>query len=231
MYYHTDSDLFVQITRRAEFQKEKRESYHKKLLSLAKLQDSAAEILQLLSTLSTDDALATRDFFDIARTVLGRYLNAAILCCQVLYTDGAPIECLQAAMQAAERLMERMVELLGAHEDYSLFHTLSRLETVSQVGAGFARVLKNNAACDYCRSYIYENAKYLYLPEMHCLFDEVNAAATEGREIDRTAIKRTATQIKASFLESPLSKQEEATRPLIDILADAARDVAALQLC
>jgi len=63
------------------------------------------------------------------------------------------------------------------------------------------------------------------------LFDEVNAAATEGREIDHTAIKRTAAQIRASFLESPLSKQEEATRPLIDILADAARDVAALQLC
>ena len=228
MYYHADFDLFVQITRRAEFQKGKSESYRKKLVPLAELQESAVEILHTLSALSAEDALTERDFFDIARTVIGRYLNAAILSCQLHFAMGSPIAELEAAMHLAERLMEHMVELLGAHDDYSLFKTLRRLETVGQTNPNFERVLKNNAECDYCRSYIYENAKYLYLPEMRCLFAAVKKAYAEGGEIDRAAVSKATAAIRKAYMEAPLAAYAASVRPLSDILTDAAQDVAAM---
>ena len=230
MYYHADFDLFVQITRRADFQKAKAESYRKKLVPLAELQESAAEILQALSTLPAEDALTERDLFDIARTVIGRYLNAAILLCQLLYATDAPIAELSESLRNAERLMECMVELLGAHTDYSLFVTLKRLQGVTETNPHFERVLKNNAECDYCRSYVYENAKYLYLPEMRGLFDEIEQAVNEGREPNRDAVKRKTEQIKKGFFETPLAEMQDIPRSFSDILKDAARDIAAMPL-
>ena len=72
MYYHADFDLFVQITRRAEFQKGKAESYRKKLMPLAELQDRAVEILHTLSAIPTEDALTERDYVGIM-TLADRY--------------------------------------------------------------------------------------------------------------------------------------------------------------
>lgn len=230
MYYHTDEDLFVQIVKRAEFRADRQESYRTRLQPLANLQNDAVEVLQTLSALSPESTGALRDFFDIARTVIGRYLNAAILSCQLFYVTDACPDKLREAMRAAERLMERMVELLGAHEDYSLFKTLRRLEKTSKTNPQFERVLKNNAACNYCRSYIYENAKCLYLPEMRALFGEVTRATETGMPLDRDAVCHAAEQICAAFFETPLASIEPTVRPLGDILADAARDVAVLSL-
>ena len=127
-------------------------------------------------------------------------------------------------------LLERMVELLGAHTDYSLFVTLKRLQGVTETNPHFERVLKNNAECDYCRSYVYENAKYLYLPEMRGLFDEIEQAVNEGREPNRDAVKRKTEQIKKGFFETPLAEMQDIPRSLSDILKDAARDIAAMPL-
>ena len=131
-------------------------------------------------------------------------------------------------MQHAEQLMERMTELLGAHEDYSLLITLHRLRAVAQTNPRFEAVLKNNAECDYCRSYIYENAKCLYLPEMRCLFAAVEKAYAEGGEIDRAAVLKTTADIRQAFLETPLEGCAASERSLAEILSDAARDIAAL---
>jgi hypothetical protein len=230
MYYHADFDLFVQITRRADFQKGQLEKYRQKLIPLAGLQKDGVQILKALSALPVEDSLTERDFFDIARTVIGRFLNAAILSCQLLYASDAPTDALTAEMQNTEHLMVRMVELLGAHEDYSLLKTLDRLERVHEVDPGFERVLKSNAECDYCRSYIYENAKALYLPEMRCLFNEVKEAVREGREVRRDVVRKDAEKIREDFFETPLAAMSAVARSLTDILADAASDVAALRL-
>ena len=230
MYYHTDEDLFVQITRRADFQKEKRETYRKKLLPIVRQQNAVVEILHRLSKIEVADAMTERDVFDIARTVMGRFLNAAILWCQLRYAEDAPVDELTAAIRHAERLMERMVELLGAHEDYSLYKTLCRLEAVTKTNPQFEDVLKNNASCDYCRSYIYENAKHLYLPEMQALFAAVVSSAREGGDVNRAAVKAAAEDLQKRFFATPLAQMQEKARSLSEILLNAAQDISAISL-
>ena len=230
IYYHTDEDLFVQITRRADFKKEKREAYRKKLLPIARQQNAAVEILHRLSKIEVADSMTERDVFDIARTVIGRFLNAAILCCELCYAEDAPTDELTAAMHRAEQLMQRMIEVLGAHEDYSLYKTLCCLEAVAKTNPQFEEVLKSNATCDYCRSYIYENAKHLYLPEMQALFAAVVSSAREGGDVNRAAVKAAAEDLQKRFFATPLAQMQEKARSLSSVLEDAACEIAALTL-
>jgi hypothetical protein len=128
--------------------------------------------------------MTERDLYDIARTVIGRYINAAILKAEYLYATNATTESLERVMTVGEALLEALAQLLGSHEDYSLFSSLERINSVAETNPNFELTLKTNAECGYCRSYIYENAKYLYLPEMKLLYAEVRKALASSADID-----------------------------------------------
>jgi hypothetical protein len=168
-YQQNGNDIFPRIIKHADFSRLKEEAYRDRLAPIAIRRERALRILEGLSRIPLEDELLRRDCYDIARTVIGRFINGAILKAEVQYLENAPLDALEFTMKLGEALMESMAELLGSHDDYSLLSTLERMQKVEEVSPNFEMTLKNNAESAYCRAYIYENAEYLYLPEMKLL--------------------------------------------------------------
>ncbi len=131
----------------------------------------AASILRQLAQLddtAMQDPFIRRDVFDIARTVMGRYVHAAMLAAAqrfAAWRKGAPIgPDFYAALAHSRALLRLLGDLMGEHEDYSIYASLQRLATVAPVNPVFEDTLKENSSCDYHRTYAYENIKALYLP-------------------------------------------------------------------
>ena len=221
-YHNSGTDIFFRVTQRAGFKKDAAELYHKKTIRPAELKNTAVEILTRLSKISTTDEMTERDLYDIARTVIGRYINAAILQAEYLYATNAPIDALEQVMTLGEGLMETLIALLGSHRDYSLLTSLERLKTVTDTNPAFEETLKENASCYYCRSYIYEDAAYLYLPELQLLFSEVKKSAETNTPLDKQAIDTGVAEILARFFAVPLAEMKRPPQPYAEVVLRAA---------
>ena len=113
-------------------------------------------------------------------------------------------------MERTLELNRTLAGLLATHEDYSMWATLCRLRSVTDTNPDFETTLKRNAENNYCRSYIFENAQYLYVPEMEILFDEVKKA--KNGSPDREAISARAAENRRRYYEIPLEKMNEIDR-------------------
>ena len=102
------------------------------------------------------------------------------------------------------------------------------MRSVTDTNPDFERTLKNNAECMYCRAYIYENARYLYLPEAELLFSEVMRAAASGCELDRAAVTEGAKQIKDNYFATPLCDMRQTPIPFDVLARDAASAVGSI---
>ena len=131
-------------------------------------------------------------------------------------------------LDKAEALLKCLTKLLAAHEDYSMLDTLRRMQETADVNPNFEETLKNNAECSYCRSYIYENSKYIYEGELKNLFEEVLAARREGREHDADCVKKLNEAVIERYYATPLAEMERKTEPLGKILTEAVRVIEAL---
>ena len=222
-YEANGSDIFTRIVKRADFDKENADNYRLKLESAAKHKTAAINILVQLSHISANDEMTERDLYDIARTVIGRYINAAILKAEYLYATNAQMESLECVMTIGESLMETLAELLGSHEDYSLFSSLEHIKSVTETNPGFELTLKTNAECGYCRSYIYENAKYLYLPEMKLLYSEIRKSLASNADIDTQAIHEGVSAILERFFSIPLKDMKKEVISYSEAVSRAAK--------
>lgn len=228
-YQQSGNDIFPLVIKRAKFEKGFEDCY-RRTEKAALLKNAAIEILTHLSNISTDDEMTVRDMYDIARTIFGRYINTAILQAEYLYVTNAPIEEMENTMAIGEKLMEALSDLLGAHEDYSLLASLERLRSVTETNPNFEATLKENAECGYCRSYVYENAEYLYLPEMRLLFSEVKKAVQNGSPIDKEAIDKGAAEIRKRYFDTPLTAMKKAPASYSRTVARAAKLIDELKL-
>jgi len=229
-FQQTGNDIFVRITERATFNKKNINLYPRMASRAMELKDTAVQLLRRLTKLPTNDGMTRRDVYDIARTILGRYINTAILIVETLFARNVPAEELEAAMQAAVGLMEALADLLGSHDDYSLLATLTRLQSVTETNPNFEQTLKNNAECGYCRAYIYENAAYLYLPEMKAQFEQVKKAAETGQLFDKTTVESDVATIRRRYFETPLSEMKQAPVSPTEAMLRAAKWIEALSL-
>lgn len=220
--HNSGTDIFFRLAGRAGFKKDSAELYHKKTVQPAALKDTAAEILTQLSTISTTDEMTVRDLYDIARTIIGRYINASILQAEYLYATDASAEALDPVMKLGEALMETLIDLLGSHSDYSLLASLEQLKTVTETNPAFEETLKENASNHYCRSYIYEDAAYLYLPELRLLFSEVKKSAENNTPLDKEAIDEGFAEIRTRFFAVPLAEMKKPPKPYAEVVLRAA---------
>ena len=226
-YYQTANDIFPNIFRNAKFDPEKLGLYREKCADAARLRDAAVCVLRRLAKIPVDDAMTRRDLYDIARTVIGRYLNALISLVQERYLTKQPYETIERPMQEAEALLETLSDLLGSHDDFSLLASLEHLRSVTETNPHFECVLKDNASNHYCRSYIYENVEYLYRPEMRLLFDEVKSSLREDRPLDKERVTPEATAIRDRYFEIPLADMKKDAVPYSDAVRRAADQIAA----
>ncbi len=222
--YHEDGhDLFPTMMRRVGFSKEAASLYQAKVEQAEPLQRTAVALLKKLASLPISDELTRRDFYDIARTIISRYINTAIFHSEYHYAVDAPIERIAEMMQNAEDLLALFTELLASHEDYSMYESLMRLRSIEETNPTFEETLKENASCIYCRSHIYENAAYLYIPEMKSMFSEVKNAITENRPFEKERIKGTFEDICKKYFDTPLAEMKMDPRPYAEVVADAAQ--------
>lgn len=194
------TDLFGNIARMTKFSGEVFEASANILNQAKKNQMAAEEVLlglQAVVESAAADELLRRDLFDMARTVVGRYVDFGIMQCEKLYADvvserdascqGSLIE-LEHMMKETVSLLESLADMLALHEDYSMYASLKRLESVTDTNPNFEVTLKHNGENPYCRSYIFENARYLYVPEMKIVFEEVKQACASGEKVDKERI-------------------------------------------
>ncbi len=231
-FKQTGELIFARLERRADFNKDETDSYRARMGERPKYRELAADILNRLSKIEAGDEQMRRDLYDIARTVMGRYIDAAILKAELHYLDRASVDEVSKMMASAVKLLKLLTELLASHEDYSLYESLKKLESVTETNPNFEETLKNNAECGYCRSYIYENAEYLYLPELEHLFCEVKNAVCESREIDKEALAKGFEEIRRRYFALPLEEMDKRKniRHFAEITGNAAEIIGNIKL-
>ena len=185
----------------------------------------AEDTLRLLAHVTPDDEMLLRDTVDIGRTVISRYVDIFIRLSELRYLAGGGG--MKDGMDSSRTLLECLSDLLYSHSDFSLYDSLTGLRRSAYVNPNFEATLKQNATGYYCRSYISENVKYLYLPEMDIIFTEVKDALSSGREIDREIIKTRIGENTRKFFETPLSLMRENDLPPISEILLRAADVIA----
>lgn len=196
------TELFFNVFDHFAFDEKSRADMYDALIGrLERSLDREREILPALERLDLSDARVERDVFDIRRTLLGRRISLVLLKLRRECLSGG-----ETAILCAEciKLTESLAELLGRHDDFSLSASLERLRAAAPVNPVFERTLKENADNPYCRSYIYELVREVYLPEMRLLFS--NIAENGGRRDHRADCRERAQEINRAFLDKPLSE-------------------------
>jgi hypothetical protein len=205
-----------------------------------KLVANAGYILDTLKDLDDDtyrDDFIRRDIFDIARTILGRYIHTGLILVisffQKWKSEGEINPDFYKCCDIVMNLLNYLQDLLGEHDDYSMVATFEGLKKVSPVNPVFENTLKCNASCDYHRSYSYENVKWLYIPEMKLVLNWLEQNLNEGNRRELKYCEKyndLAKQIKEQYFNTPLSTLGKHDQHCIrEILNDAANEISRLQ--
>lgn len=216
-------DIFPSILKLAKFDKNSESRYFEEFSKIIACKENAVYILGKLENIPLYDEMVKRDVFDILRTILGRFINGSILSSEIAYICGYDIDEFKEKTGIARALLGQLSVLLGSHDDFSLLFTFERLKTVTYTNPIFEATLKRNAECDYCRSYIFENCEYLYIPEMELLFGEVGKSIESGSELDVSSLKDDISRIKDEFFSTPLDKMRRVSGSISDIADTTAR--------
>ena len=172
--------------------------YDDYLLPLGKLQKDSVKALEKLSDLwVSENEMQKRDCFDLGRTVITRYLNGAFI---KICRDYIRKNDIRNLCKDTLELLDVYTELLGENDEFTLYHTLKKLERVSPVNPHFTATLKRNCDNLYCRSNVYECSKELYLPEAKMLFEMLSE-----RKYDKERLLEKCIQNRISFEQKPLT--------------------------
>ena len=140
---------------------------------------SILKMLAALDPAKMDDFMR-RDVVDIARSCAGRCLHYAlshlISAFEKWRKDEEKAETIRNILVFADRTYALLSDILAAHEDYSLYDTLEEMKRKHPCNPDFEYTLKGNAENGYCRSYIYELVKPVYVPEFRILAKAVLTA-------------------------------------------------------
>lgn len=225
---HHGSDTFVLIYERARFDDAPYPFCGRSPEQGEVNRSHAVSVLRTLAELQADDNMVLRDIYDIARTVLGRYVDFAIRLAETAFLRKDSY--MYAVMDAAEALMKSLRDLMASHTDYSLLDSLHHMQNTAPTNPNFEITLKNNAENGYCRAYIYENAAYLYVPEMEILFSEVKKAFEASTALDRDCVMRKVQDNRERFYRTPLADMKPASVPdWRKVLTDAADVIASIR--
>lgn len=222
-------DIFPSIVKFAKFDKKEKNRYFEDFSKINAWKKNAINILGELSSFPLYDELVKRDIFDILRTILGRFINCSILNLEIAYANECDIDEFERKAEIARGLLRQLSALLGSHDDFSLLFTLERLKAAAETNPNFEATLKRNAECDYCRSYIFENCEYLYIPEMNRLFDEVKKSIITGKDIDEVLLKNEILRIKDEFYSTPLNEMRRVSSSISDIADVSARFISMIE--
>ena len=109
-------------------------------------------------------------------------------------------------------LITLMGDLLETLPEFSMNHTLTKTAQSGKLNSHAEMTLKGNAENNYCRSYIYELYRAIYIPEAECAMAHV-AALDAGVYPDKDFLKAEENRIRDRFYTLPLSEFAPAPTP------------------
>ena len=196
-----ETDIFCRAAYFLDMEKDD-PRYDDYLLPLGKMQTKSSKALEELSSLwSTENEMQKRDCFDLARTVITRYLNGAFI---KICRENIRKNHTRNLQNDTTELLRLYTRLLGENDEFTLYHTLEKLKKTHPVNPAFTPTLKRNCDNLYCRSNIYECARDVYLPETKMLFDMLS----EGK-YDKELLLKKCEQNRISFEKAPLIPNEK----------------------
>lgn len=176
---------------------------------------SAKECFVLLNKLSNSidkNEFMRRDIVDIARTLVGRYVNILLTLQGIAIVEyrktGTNKEKIVLYMQEAQKGLELLKQVLSTHEDFSLYHTLTELNRTEKVYEGFEETLKNNTINWYCRTSIYESVKEVYIPELAYMNEMLLDCMDKGeyKESRLEEFKTKSNEIVNAYIAKPFTE-------------------------
>ena len=166
---------------------EERQEFHRHTVKmLSPLLAGGAEILESLAELKTTDEFLFRDCLDIARTIAFRFLDYALSAFALaietwqLTPDAENENRLKKIIDDTTKLSQLFSSILASAEEFSLYHSLENLKKTAEVNPIFEDTLKRTAVSHYCRSFIYEPAKYCYEAEWQHIAHLAQKCIAEG---------------------------------------------------
>jgi len=177
--------------------------------------DRVPQIFRKLAELdfASLDGMLFRDAIDLARTAALRISNFGIFRAHLKLDawkkqmPDADAETLLAAIHVNGELIRALADLLAAHEDYSMYDSLKRLERCQPTNPNFEHTLKGNAETWYCRSFIYELFRGCYIPEYDALEAEIAGAVQRGDHSysgQPQSLKDKLEEIRDAYYNTPL---------------------------
>lgn len=134
---------------------------------------------------------ARRDLMDLAKMCCGRVLHCMMSRLPLFLEEWRNLkrgkDFLDGILEDMETFYRLTARLLEACEEFSLNHSLKRLENARECNPNFEKTLKANASNGYCRSYIFELFSALYLPEFKVYAKFIQEKTAAG---DHTAFVR-----------------------------------------
>lgn len=132
----------------------------------------SSQIVNVMRQLAEDpqaleDSFILRDSIDIARTVIGRFLNYTFI--RALNAIGDTNRVCALKRQYFE-LLEIMSDLLHLNSDFSIYQSLKELEQVAPTNPDFEITLKRNICNGYCAQPASELVDHVFKAEAEVVF-------------------------------------------------------------
>ncbi len=186
--------------------------------------ETAATLLETLVSLDpvTGSEFQRRDTIDLARMVFSRFMSLAIGQFRLMFEDwrdsaestffdqsfsSGDLLCYLADIRAFAKLFSDLLESSG---DFSLGVALQELHKRQSTNPDFEKTLKNNANNGYCRSHVYELARYCYEPEFaattHILETRIRANDRSKWVFSHEQLQEIGAPITQAFHAKPLAE-------------------------
>ncbi len=184
-----------------------KEYYLKKIKATEPLIKDTVAVINNLAEINSavDNELILRDSIDIARTVLGRFLNFIIIKALCYLKDKGKLKVYK---ESYLNLLNIMAELLTLNDDFSIYHTLKDLEKTAPTNPNFEITLKRNICNGYCSQAAYELVTEMFIPEGEAVFD----ALINSTDDTLPKLSRERTAIFESFIEKQLKDMQAKSR-------------------
>ena len=192
-----------------------------RFLSLRK--DVIALTEEIAPFLQTNDELLRRDCYDILKTLYGRYIHYTMALCKRYYAKAAKkndFSIVFEMLEGCRAMIAKLGEFLGCRDEYTLQDSLQKLAAVHPIPDDFERVLKDNAYNGYCRSYIFELFKDMYLKEFDMFVKNLKKSVETGKKVAvDLAVEKV---IFDGFLDKPLAEMQPQTKDTAKVVRELA---------
>ena len=164
--------------------------------------DSFFEKAAALAGQTEKSSLIKRDLADLVRSALMCRITRELCGCMMKMCQRIPEK---ADFSKLTTLITLMGDLLETLPEFSMNHTLAKTAQSGKLNSHAEMTLKGNAENSYCRSYIYELYRAIYIPEAECIMNHA-ASLDAGVYPDKDFLKAEENRIRDRFYTLPLSE-------------------------